>query len=82
MKKNGIIYLKIKILKNIVFKTFKLMTKYLPKFESIRIETILLEVKKILFINEMNESINHLNPQKKFQNLIQTYRQYYCLNLF
>jgi hypothetical protein len=65
--------LKIKILKNIVFKTFKLMTKYLPKFESTRIETILLEIKKILFINEMNESINHLNPRKKFQNLIQTY---------
>jgi hypothetical protein len=39
---------------------------------------------KIVFINEMNDSINHCNPQKKFQNLIQfhIYRQYYYLDFF
>jgi hypothetical protein len=40
------------------------MTKYLPQLVSIKFETILLEIKKILFINEMNDSINHWNPQK------------------
>jgi hypothetical protein len=60
------------------------MTKYLSQLEFIKIETILLEIKKILFINEMNDTINDWNPQKKFQNLIQfeTNWQYYCLNLF
>jgi hypothetical protein len=71
-------------LKNIVIKTFKKMTKYLLRLGSIKIETILLEIKKIVFINEMNDSINHCNPQNKFQNLIQfhIYRQYYYLDFF
>jgi hypothetical protein len=34
------------------------MTKYLSQLEFIKIETILLEIKKILFINEMNDTIN------------------------
>jgi hypothetical protein len=56
---NGNYYLKIKILKNYVIKTLKEITKSLPQLESIKIETILLEMKKIVFINELNDSINH-----------------------